>query len=304
MNIILVSGRLAKARTVTLTRPQLAFALAGFVMAVVLLTTALNYFTLRHAAATNNPLVESLFEGVSQNEYDRAQARMRETVNALAVRLGQMQAQLLRLDTVGERLARLSGIKTQDFFDQLPGRGGAVTHLPQQDLTVSQITVQLDELTRLLNHRSDQLDVIESLLMQDRLTKKMVPSVSPVQGGWYSSNFGWRIDPFTGRNAMHEGVDFVALTGTAILAAAAGVVVFSDKHPEYGNMVEVDHGNNLVTRYAHASKRLVKVGEVVLRGQKIGEVGTTGRSTGPHLHFEVRKNGAAMNPARFMKMPG
>ena len=114
----------------------------------------------------------------------------------------------------------------------------------------------------------------------------------PVQGGWYSSNYGWRIDPFNGQRAFHEGIDVIAEQGTPVHAAAGGVVVYADFHPQYGNMIEIDHGNDLITRYAHASKRLVKVGDLVLRGGKIAEVGSTGRATGTHLHFEVRQRGA------------
>jgi murein DD-endopeptidase MepM/ murein hydrolase activator NlpD len=125
----------------------------------------------------------------------------------------------------------------------------------------------------------------------------------PVTTKWYSSGFGVRIDPFTGRSVFHEGVDFTAAMGTPIVAAAGGVVVYSGFHSEYGNMIDVDHGNDLVSRYAHASKRMVKVGQVVVRGQKIAEVGSTGRSTGPHLHFEVRHKGLPQNPSRFLKMP-
>jgi murein DD-endopeptidase MepM/ murein hydrolase activator NlpD len=216
--------------------------------------------------------------------------------------MGQMQAQLLRLDSLGDRLARLSGIKPHEFaFDQIPGRGGALHHVPQQDLTLGQLTRQLDELSQLLALRSDQLDVLDSILSHNHLSQKLLPSMSPIDGGWFSSNFGWRIDPFTGRRALHEGVDFVAPVGTPILAAAGGIVVASERHPEYGNMIEIDHGNGLETRYAHAAKRLVNVGDIVLRGQKIATVGNTGRSTGPHLHFEVRNGGVAVNPTRFLK---
>ena len=126
----------------------------------------------------------------------------------------------------------------------------------------------------------------------------------PVQGGWYSSNYGWRIDPFNGQRAFHDGIDVIAEQGTPVHAAAGGVVVYSDFHPQYGNMIEIDHGNDLITRYAHASQRLVKVGDLVLRGGKIAEVGRTGRATGTHLHFEVRQRGAPVNPAQFVRLPG
>jgi murein DD-endopeptidase MepM/ murein hydrolase activator NlpD len=133
------------------------------------------------------------------------------------------------------------------------------------------------------------------------LSKKLLPSVPPIKDAWYSSNFGWRIDPFTGKNAMHEGVDYMVPEGTPINASAGGMVVYADTHPQYGNMVEIDHGNQVVTRYAHASRLLVKVGQMVRRGQEIAISGSTGRSTGPHLHFEVRYKGIAQNPVRFLE---
>ncbi|MGN2392907.1 M23 family metallopeptidase [Pelomicrobium sp. G1] len=304
MNIIVVSGKLAQARTITLTRTQIVTLFALLVILGMAAASAIAYFAVRHASALAPLLgMQATDQGTSGGQ--EAQAYMQETIHALAVRMGQMQAQLLRLDGLGERLAQLAGIKPQEFsFDQPPGRGGAITHLPQHTLSVGQLADQLNELTRLLSHRSDQLHILESVLLESQLVRQLVPSMRPVDGGWLSSGFGWRIDPFTGQRAIHEGVDFVAPVGTPILAAAGGVVVTSEHHPEYGNMIEIDHGNNLVTRYAHASKRLVEVGAIVLRGQKIGEVGNTGRSTGPHLHFEVRRNGVALNPARFLKAQG
>jgi murein DD-endopeptidase MepM/ murein hydrolase activator NlpD len=225
----------------------------------------------------------------------------------MAVRMGQMQAQLLRLDSVGVRLAELAGIKPQEFlFNQTAaqgGVGGVIPNLPSQEMSFIELNNRIQELSRIVDDRADKLGALDSLLMQDRLRKKMLPSVMPVNAKWYSSGFGSRIDPFTGRSAFHEGVDFIAATGTPIVAAANGVVVYSDYHAEYGNMIDVDHGNDLVSRYAHASKRMVKVGQIVVRGQKIAEVGSTGRSTGPHLHFEVRHRGLPQNPSRFLKMP-
>ena len=304
MNIILVSGKLAKAKTVTLGLPQ--FVLLGFgVMATVLaLASAINYVLLRYAAELNVPYLQSILLSAQQEQHAKTESYLRENLNAMAVRLGQMQAQLVRLDTLGERLAKLAGFKPQDLvFNEPPARGGAVSSLPPQDLSLSDFTRQLDLLTRQVEDRGDKLGVLESLFTIDSAKKKLLPTILPVEGGWYSSNFGWRIDPFTGQRAFHEGIDVMAEHGTAFRAVASGVVVFSDVHPQYGNMIEIDHGNNLITRYAHASKRLVKIGDVVLRGTKIGEVGKTGRATGTHLHFEVRQRGAPVNPAGFLRLP-
>ena len=212
---------------------------------------------------------------------------------------------LLRLDTLGDRLARLAGFKPQDLmFDQMPGRGGALSSVPSEDLSLGDFTRQIDQLMKQLDDRGDSLGILESLFTLDSAKKKLVPTMAPVEGGWYSSNYGWRIDPFTGQHAFHEGIDFIAEQGTPVKAAAGGVVVYSEFHPQYGNMIEIDHGNELITRYAHNSTRLVKVGEVVLRGVKIGEVGKTGRATGTHLHFEVRQRGAPQNPTQFLRLPG
>ena len=305
MNIILISNNLAKARTLTLTSTHFVLLAGAFFLAAVLLAMGLNYLSLRYADKIDSPSLRSLVLSVQQEEHQKTQSYLRDSLNAMAVRMGQMQAQLLRLDSVGERLAELSGIKPQEFlFKQSPGQGGMLSNLPSQDMTFVEFNNKIQELSHLLDDRADKFGALDSVLMQDRLKKKMLPSIMPVSTRWYSSGFGVRIDPFTGRSVFHEGVDFTAATGTSIVAAAGGVVVYSDYHSEYGNMIDVDHGNDLVSRYAHASKRLVKLGQVVVRGQKIAEVGSTGRSTGPHLHFEVRHRGLPQNPSRFLKMPG
>jgi murein DD-endopeptidase MepM/ murein hydrolase activator NlpD len=138
-------------------------------------------------------------------------------------------------------------------------------------------------------------------LVSDSANKKFLPTLKPVVDAWYSSNFGWRLDPFTGQQSFHEGIDFPADVGTPIEAAASGKVTVAEVHPAYGKIIEIDHGNGLVSRYAHCSALLVKEGDLVVRGQEIARVGTTGRSTGPHLHFEVRLNGVPQNPARFLQ---
>jgi murein DD-endopeptidase MepM/ murein hydrolase activator NlpD len=304
MDIILVSDKLAKARTYTFSAPQLALLVFAGLGTVVALTTALNLKLLNYAAESKLSFVHQLVPFVQQEPADQA-SHLRDSLNAMAVRLGQMQAQLLRLDTLGERLAKLAGFKAQEImFGQTPGQGGAASSIPSQDMTFVDLTVQLEALTRQVDDRGDKLGVLESLFTADSARKKLLPTMLPVQAGWHSSNYGWRIDPFTGQHAYHEGIDFIADHGTPILAAAGGVVVYSDFHPQYGNMIEVDHGNDLVSRYAHAAKLLVKVGDVVLSGAKIGEVGRTGRATGTHLHFEVRHRGAPQNPKQFLRLPG
>ena len=304
MNIILVSAKLARARTITLSAPDLVLGAAVLMFGVLVLAFALQYLTLRYAPSFNSPLLNDLILSAQQEQNEKTQSYLRENLNALTSKLGQMQAQLLRLDTLGERLAKTAGFKPQEFmFDQPPGRGGAVSTLPAYDLSLGDLNRQVDLLTKQMDDRTEKLGVLDSLLIVDSAKKKMLPSMLPVEGGWYSSNFGWRIDPFSSMRTFHEGMDFMAEIGTPARAAAGGVVIYSDFHLQYGNMIEIDHGNGLVTRYAHLSRTKVKAGDVVLSGGEIGQVGNTGRSTGPHRHFEGRQNGAPLNPVRFLRLP-
>jgi murein DD-endopeptidase MepM/ murein hydrolase activator NlpD len=229
---------------------------------------------------------------------------MRENLNAMAIRLGEMQAQLMRLDSMGERLAGLAGIKRQDIgptaTNTKDGRGGpAVAPMP---LSADELRQAVETLSHQLEAKTDALSLMESQLLDERIRKNKLPTSLPLEASWNASSFGWRVDPFTGEADMHPGVDFPAESGTPIKVAAAGVVINVEKNPSYGNMVDIDHGDDLVTRYAHCSKVLVQPGALVKRGQVIAEVGSTGRSTGPHLHFEVRIHGVAQNPNRFLQM--
>ncbi len=302
MDIILISNRFAKARSITLARTHLMLAVMlgiGLFLASVL---AAQYVIVRFQPGALNGEMRAWLASAQAEGQQKQQAYLREGLDTMAMRLGQMQAQLVRLDTLGARLAKLSGMKPQEFaFDQAPAQGGPYILTAQQDVSLVSMDRQLASLSVLLNDRNDKLVALETLLMQDRLDKKLLPSVAPISNGWYSSNFGWRIDPFTGKNAMHEGVDYMVPEGTSIRAAAGGIVVYSGYDPQYGNMTEIDHGNDIITRYAHASTLLTKVGQVVRRGQEIAKVGNTGRSTGNHLHFEVRYKGIAQNPLRFLK---
>ncbi|MGH8635733.1 MAG: M23 family metallopeptidase [Burkholderiales bacterium] len=309
MNIILVSSRRPTAKTITLGRSHIVGGFALVLAALVVLAVVINYAMLRYAAQSHDPLLSSLFSdatpATTREDSERTQAYVRDNLDAMATRLGELQAQILRLDTLGERVARLAGFKPQDFlFEMPPARGGAVSQLPSDPLSFTELARRLDFLAREVDERGDSLGLLDSLLTADNVKKQLAPSVLPIRAGTYTSDFGWRLDPFNGRRAFHDGVDFMAKHGTPILAAAAGVVIASEYHPQYGNMIEVDHGNGLVTRYAHCSKRLARVGGVVMKGMTIGEVGSTGRVTGPHLHFEVIHHGVPQNPARFLRLSG
>lgn len=305
MNVILITTQPARTRKLTLKPVHILLISSVFFVITIMMALAMNYLSLRYTDKIEHPLLRVLVANPQQEEHLKTQAHLYDNLNIMAAKLGQMQAQLLRLDALGERLAESTGIQPQEFmFNQTPGQGGVPSALPVQNHSFEAFNRMLHELSHALDDRTDKLSALDALLRQDRLAKKVLPTAIPVDKEWYSSGFGYRIDPFTGKRVFHEGVDFAAATGTSIKAAAGGIVVYSDRHPNYGNMIEIDHGDDLVSRYAHASKRLVEIGEVVISGQKIAEVGSTGRSTGPHLHFEIRHKGIPKNPSLFLKKSG
>jgi murein DD-endopeptidase MepM/ murein hydrolase activator NlpD len=303
VHIILVSDRLATAKTITITGRHILLALAGLIFIVVGLSSLFSYVTVRHAAEVRLPFLQELLRIVSAEESRSRREVVQDSLNAMAIKLGEMQAQLMRLDSMGERLAGLAGVKPQDLRGPdatRDGRGGPL--ISGRPLSAQELQAAVDALARQVESKSETLSLLESELLGERIRKSLLPTTLPVDTGWNASGFGLRVDPFTGDSAMHEGVDFVAEVGTPIRAAAAGIVVTAEHHPQYGNLVEIDHGNDLTTRYAHASKLFVKPGALVKRGETIAEVGTTGRSTGPHLHFEVRLKGVPHNPNRFLQL--
>ncbi|MCX8087304.1 MAG: peptidoglycan DD-metalloendopeptidase family protein [Rhodocyclaceae bacterium] len=307
MHIILVSNRMATARSITLTGGHLALIGAGFILLVLILSSFFSYLTVRHAAKLRLPFLTELVRSISLAEAQKTHELVRENLSTMAVRLGQMQGQLMQLDTLGERLAALAGVKAPEAKKSvIPGKpapaGSGGPLVRPDNLSPTELQRALDELAQQIELRSQTLTQLEDRIFEERIRKHLLPTATPVAGvEARASSFGWRLDPFTGQAALHEGIDFIAEPGTPILAAAAGIVKTVEWHPQYGNLVEIDHGNELITRYAHASATFVKPGELVRRGQKIAAVGNTGRSTGPHLHFEVRINGVAQNPARFLE---
>jgi murein DD-endopeptidase MepM/ murein hydrolase activator NlpD len=299
VQIILVDKRMARALTLTFTRRHLLMALMTGLVILVLLSGMFSFLTVRAASEFRIPIVSDVISFITRAEMARKDQFVRDNVSALARKLGEVQAQLLRLDAIGERVSKVAGIRPEEFrFQELPGRGGA---LPGNDaMTLQDLDVELQRLAKSVDQRADYLSVIEAELQSQQVRQALLPQSKPLADGYIGSGFGWRTDPFTGTMARHEGIDFSAMPGTPIHAAAGGVVVVSEMHSVYGNVVEIDHGNALMTRYAHASKLLVKQGDIVKRGQKLAEVGSTGRSTGPHLHFEVHHKGVAQNPAKFL----
>ena len=304
MNIILVSSATARARTITLDWRHWTTGVLTLAVLFVAFTLLFNFATLRWAAAVQHPWLLAMVLADQRAEAQRTQEKVHGHLTAMAVRLGELQAQMMRLDGLGERLAKVAGLKPQELpsFQPglVPGSGGPVSSLPNRELSVQAFTAMVDKLARDVETSNDQLGLLEALLVQTSTNRKFHPTLKPVVDGWHTSNFGYRIDPISGEGSFHEGLDFPAPTGTPIVAAASGKVVYAGWHPQYGKILEIDHGNGLVSRYAHASQLAAVEGDLVVRGQRVASVGSTGRSTGPHLHFEVRLNGVPQNPVQFL----
>jgi len=301
MQIILLHSRLS-ARPITLTNRHLFLMVFLFVGAVVLMSSLLYYLTFRHATDLNIPLVRNVLASATQDDASKKDKYVKENLAAMAMKLGEMQAQLMRLDALGERVQGLAGVKPQEFnFRELPGRGGAEpSSMKDKQLSMQEFQQLLEATAKNVEHRADYMNVVETTLMGQKIKSKLLPTIQPVNVSYNASGFGWRLDPFSGRHAFHEGIDFAAATGTPIAAAAGGVVIAAEYHHQFGNMIEIDHGNDIVTRYAHCSRLSVKVGDIVKRGQHVGDIGSTGRSTGSHLHFEVLVKGIQQDPHKFL----
>ena len=297
MQFIITDAWLAKSRTVHLSGTKLVLAAVTASLVLMLMAAAMYHWVFLKGARERWPVVGTLVRLVVQDEFEQRDRFMRENLDAMARRLGDMQAKMLQLEALGERVSGLAGVNPNELKIHA-ARGGALVQ--GRPLTLEELQATLNDLEQITGERTDLLTVMESRLFDQKVKKLMVPTQHPLTTGHAGSSFGWRIDPFTGRSALHTGLDFQADTGTPIYAAAGGVVVTSETHPAYGHMVEVDHGNDLITRYAHASKLLVKKGDLVKRGQQLALVGTSGRSTGPHLHFEVLVQGVPQDPQKFL----
>lgn len=297
MQLIITDAWLARSRTVNLNGLQLAvaFVLSAFVL--MLLALGLYHWVFVKGAREGWPIIGSLVRMVVKDDFDQRDRMMRENLDVMARRLGDMQAKLTQLESLGERVSGLAGV-TAPATTMPSGSGGAL--IGSRTLSLDELQSVMADIERLQVQRTDSLAALESALFDMKMTRILIPTQKPVVQSDIGSAFGWRIDPLSGRSALHTGLDFPALPGTPVLAAAGGVVVVQEFHPEYGHMIEVDHGNQLITRYAHSSRVLVKMGDLVKRGQKIAEVGSSGRSTGPHLHFEVWVRGVVQDPQKFL----
>jgi murein DD-endopeptidase MepM/ murein hydrolase activator NlpD len=296
MHLIITDAWMAKSKAMHLSGTKLLLAGLLSALCLMLVSVGLYHWVFLTAAREGWPIVGSLVKLVAKDDSIQRERFLRENLDAMAKRVGEMQAKMLQLEALGERVSGLAGLPVAEV--RKGGSGGAL--VSARPLTIDELQKALDDLEVHTGRRVDMLTVVESRLFDLKIKKLLIPTQHPVSSGNLGSSFGWRIDPINGRSALHTGLDFQASTGTPIVAAAGGVVVTQEYHPAYGNMIEIDHGNDLITRYAHASQVFVKRGDLIKRGKKIAEVGTTGRSTGPHLHFEVLVQGVPQDPQKFL----
>jgi murein DD-endopeptidase MepM/ murein hydrolase activator NlpD len=306
MQLIITDAWLAKSHAIHLSGTKLVFAVVGMAFVLMLVSFGLYHLVFLKGAREGWPIVGTFVRLVTKDESAQRERYMRENIELLAKKLGELQAKVVQLESLGERVSGLAGVSPGEVKLK-PGQGGVL--LQARDLTVEDLQRTMDQLDQSTSQRNDLLTVIESRLFEQKIKKMMVPTQLPVLNTNLGSSFGWRIDPITGTSALHTGLDFPAEPGTPIYSAAGGVVFTQEYHPQYGNMIEIDHGNDLITRYAHASRVYLRKGDLIRRGQRIADVGSTGRSTGPHLHFEVLVQGIPQDPQKFLnagqaRLPG
>jgi murein DD-endopeptidase MepM/ murein hydrolase activator NlpD len=302
MNVILLSKREGRARQLDLARPLTLTVLASVVLAFLGGAFALG-LQLGRGSHERLVLSDTVRFGSLLAEQKKEIAQLKQQlqlrVDAMAMRLGEVNAHVIRLDALGKRLTEMADIDSREFnFDRDPPRGG-----PEGEGTSAQIpdlSAMLGQLEQRVDLRQSQLSALENLILARELRQEIHPEGRPVAKGFISSYFGERSDPFDGREAFHKGVDFAGSPGSAVTAVGAGVVIWAGERSGYGKLVEINHGDGFVTRYAHNERTLVTVGETVKRGEPVALMGSTGRSTGPHVHFEVLRNGRQVDPLSYV----
>jgi len=269
---------------------------------------AVFYYGMQHGSQEAEPdvmvLVMQKELNKYQNELVNLQRDSEENMSALAIRLGEVKSHVIRLDALGQRLIEKAKLEKGEFdFDNSPAQGGpeATPGARGAAMSVPDFLSALDDLSKKMNNSSLQLSVLESMIMTRELHDEVYPTGRPIKRGWISSYFGYRTDPFNGRRARHDGIDLAGKKGSEVISVASGVITWAGKRYGYGNLVEINHGNGYVTRYGHNEIIEVKVGDTVKKGETIARMGSTGRSTGPHVHFEVHKNGRVVDPMRYVR---
>src|SRR5579863_3401140 len=303
MNVIFLSRREGKARQLNLGRPLTLSLIAGLTLVVLGAAFALGLQWGRGAPARAALGEATRFGSLLADQkvqIAELKQQLQLRVDAMAMRLGEVNAHVIRLDALGKRLTEMADIDSREFnFDRDPPRGGA-SEGEGVSAEIPDLSSMLSTLEKKVDLRQSQLSALENLILARELKQEIHPEGRPVENGFISSYFGEREDPFDGQETFHKGVDFAGAKGSTVVAVAAGVVTWAGERSGFGKMVEINHGDGYVTRYGHNEKTLVAVGETVKRGDPIGLMGSTGRSTGPHVHFEVLRNGRQVDPLSFI----
>ena len=303
MDIILLRKNRSKSSHLTINKSIVVSLGALVFIALPVATLSLGYYWANSTVAqapTSEEVVGQVLADQRQ-ELDAVIESTKHSMTALSVRMAELQAHAIRLDALGKRLIELNKLDEREFdFGNPPAVGGPEGSAVMEEMPLSDFLEALDALSRQLDERGAQLTIMEDIFMHENLRSETIPSGRPVESGWLSSGFGRRTDPFSGKLAYHEGVDFAGKTGTGVIAAASGVVTWSGERYGYGRMVEIDHGNGYVTRYAHNKENKVEVGEIIEKGQILALMGSSGWSTGPHVHYEVLRNGKPVDPKRYI----
>ena len=306
MNVVLFGKGFGKPRQLSLSGPIAGLAATAFALVVMAAGFAGGYmYSSNTGSGVSTSELSDLTGQLDAQRENIAEIRQgnEDTLDALAIRIAQMNARVIRLDAVGRRLTEMADIDADEFnFDSNPALGGPEEPMAAgSNVAAPEVLDAMTSFSYQLTHREAQLDVLESVLMNQNLSERVYPQGRPVKSGWLSSYFGKRTDPFTGKPANHTGIDFAGKHGDEIFAVADGVITWSGDRYGYGVMVEINHGNGYSTRYAHNSENLVAVGDEVKKGQVVALMGKTGRATGPNLHFEVLRNGSRVNPVNFIR---
>ena len=306
MNVVIFGKGFGKPRQINLSGRAATGLVAVIIGVIASATFGAGYLYSAHTGSgVSLAEVADLSSALDSQKVEIAETRQQaeDTLDALAIRIGQMNARVIRLDALGRRLTEMADLEDGEFdFDSVPAIGG-----PEEEpyvagsAEVPELLAAMADLDSQLNNREAQLGALESVLLDQNLSERVYPQGRPVRSGWMSSYFGRRTDPFTGKPAMHQGVDFAGKAGDEIIAVADGVVTWSSERYGFGQLVEINHGNGYSTRYAHNQENLVNVGDEVKKGQTVALMGDTGRATGPNLHFEVLKNGLRVNPVTFIR---
>lgn len=273
-------------------------------LAICLLASALLAVWIASPSGRTLAQIDAMHQQIASQKSELQQVRdnAQRDISRMAIKLGELQADSARLDALGQRLVVAGKLDPAEFdFNEAPGMGGPEKATPPERSLPFDLSVSMEQLSRRFDNQQNQLGVLQSLLTDRQVTASLIPSGMPVTDGYITSPYGRRIDPFTGHFSFHPGLDIGVPFGSQVHAVAAGVVTYAGVRDGYGKVVEIDHGDGYMTRYAHNSKLLAHVGEHVRGGEVISDAGSTGRSTGPHVHFEVWHDGKLVNPLAYVK---